>query len=92
MTGGYVMVDCQGLNLLGGSTPQEISGIYEATKKAMDSGKPMLACNCTWGSGVSVTPVSILAIDFTTEIICTASTLQIHVKPDDTVTVSSLVG
>ena len=92
MNGGYILVDCKKLDLTKGSTPQTIDGIYEATKNAMSTGKQIRACNCIWGTGLGVTPIDVLAIDFTSEISCTASTLQIIITPSDVVTINNLVG
>jgi len=92
MNGGYIMIDCTGLDLIKGSTPQTVNGLYNAVKRAMPINKPMYAINCIWGSGKLVTPIQCMAIDFDDYIICTASTLQIVVAPDDTVTINNLVG
>lgn len=91
MNGGYILVDCNNLDLTKGETPQTIAGIYDATKKAMATGKPIVACNCIWGSGKLVTPISIMAIDFGDVIICTAATLQIIITPASVVTINNLV-
>lgn len=92
MIGGYILVDCKGLDLTKGSTPQTITGIYDVAKKAMATGKPIVACNTVWGSGKSVTPISVMAIDFGSEIICTSATLQIIITPSDVITINNLVG
>ena len=92
MNGGYIMVDCTGLDLIKGSTPQTINGIYNATKRAMPINKPIYAINCIWGDVGSVTPIQCMVIDFGDYLICTASTLQIIISPDDTVTINNLVG
>lgn len=90
MIGGYILVDCTGLDLIKGSTPQTITGIHAATKTAMVTGKPIVACNANW-SGRPVTPISVMAIDFGSEIICTSATLQIVITPSDVVTIVNLV-
>ena len=91
MNGGYILVDCNNLDLTKGETPQTIAGIYDVTKKAMATGKPIVACNCIWGSGKPVTPISIMAIDFGDVIICMAATLQIIITPASVVTINNLV-
>ena len=87
---GYIGIDCTGLDLIKGSTPQTISGIYSKVKDAMDTGKAIYAYNCNW-SGAYVTPIEVFAIDFTTQIIVTSSTLQIIITPADVVTINNMV-
>lgn len=89
MRGGYVMIDCTGLDLIKGSTAQTINGLYAAVKSAMVVNKPIVAVNCNW-DGKPVTPIYVMAIDFTTAIICTASTLQVQITPEDVVTIVNL--
>ena len=88
--GGYVMVDCSGLDLIKGNTPQTISGLYKRVQAAMDTGKPIQACNCVWDDK-PVTPVNTFAIQWDGYIICTASTLQIIITSLDSVTINNLV-
>lgn len=90
--GGYAMIDCKGLNLLGGSTPQTISGIYAESLTAITSGKAIFAHNCIYGNGHDMSPVAVMGqIESEDTVIFTASILQIIVKNDDTVTIESLI-
>lgn len=89
MNGGYFMVDCTGLNLLAEST-QTISGIYAKSKTALESGKPIIANNCIYGTGVKMSPIPVFAIEEGDYIILTASILQIKVKNDNTITIINL--
>ena len=89
MNGGYIMVDCKGLNLLS-ETKQTITGIYEETEKARKTGKPVLAHNCVWGAGVAITPIPIFAVPFSGYTVWTSSTLQVIVDEDDGVTVNNM--
>ena len=90
--GGYAIVDCKGLDLTKGSTPQTINGLFARIKEVMPSGKPLLGYNCIWGSGVPVTPIYFFAIQYDTNtIICTASTLQIYITNEDVVTIVNMV-
>ena len=90
--GGYIMVDCGGLDLTKGETPQTISGLYSKVKKAMLSGKPMYATNCIWGTGKPISPIQTFAIQlYSDEIYCTASTLQVRVKDTNVVTIVNMV-
>ena len=91
MTNGYVLVDCKGLNLLGGETPQSISGLYNAAKTAFESGKPIFAVNCVYGTGVTASPVQVMGILEAGVYILTASILQIRVSSNDTAIITSLL-
>ena len=84
------MIDCKGLNLLGGSTPQTITGLYAKFKSAMKRNKPIYAYNCVYGEGVPMTPVQLMAIDEAGLLIGTASILQIRVTSEDSVTITNL--
>ena len=92
MKGGYIMVDCKGLDLTGGSTPQTITGIWSDAKKALASGKPIVAHNCVYGAGVKVSPiVSFGWYISTTEIVIVSATIHVHIKNDNTVTTLDVV-
>lgn len=87
MRGGYFLVNCKGLDLTGGDTPQTIAGIWNKAEIAVNSGKPIVACNCKYGDA-DVSPVTCfgwyIAED---EIVIVGATLHIHIKDDDTLTV-----
>ena len=88
MNGGYFLADCGGLDLTGGSTPQTISGIWNLAKTALASGKPIIAHNTVYGSGVPVSPVTCFGWYISsTEIVIVGATLHIHIKNDNTCTV-----
>lgn len=91
MNGGYVMIDCTGLDLTKGSTEQNISGIYSNTQKCMETGKPIFANNCVWGTNGIVTPIAVMAIQFPDYVIVTANTLQIVITENDVITIRNLV-
>ena len=90
MNGGYVMVDCKGLNLLAQSS-QTVNGLYEVCKDAYNSGKPIIAYNCVYGTGVPLTPIQVFAIEEAGKFIFTSSILQIIVDDDDSVVIASLL-
>ena len=93
MHGGYIMIDCAGLDLTKGETEQTISGMYARVREAMKTGKPIFAENCIWGAGKPISPIQTFAIQlYDDEIYCTASTLQIRVKNTDKVTIGNMVG
>lgn len=90
MNGGYVMVDCKKLNLLAQSS-QTISGIFAACRKAVDSGKPIIACNCEYGEGVALTPIPVFTIEQGGEFCLSASILQVWVASNDAVRIVPLI-
>ena len=91
MKGGYVLVNCSGLDLKSESA-QTISGLYAKVKAAMATGKLIIAENIVWGDDGIISPVHLFAIDMgsTYGIYCTASTLQIRVSPADVVTIVNM--
>lgn len=89
MNGGYIMVDCKGLDLTKGETPQTITGLFSDVTTAVRTGKAIVAHNCKWGT-LSVTPISCFAIKIGGSWYCTSSTLQIVVAEDDTVTINNM--
>lgn len=91
--GGYQIIDCNGLNLLGGSTPQTKTGLYAKLKKALKDNVPIYAYNCIYGSGHPMSPIQVFAQqEDANTIVCTSSILQIWVTKTDSVTIASLVG
>lgn len=90
MNSGYFMIDCHGLDLIKGSTPQTIAGLYSKCKVAIQIGKPVYAVNCVWDD-ISVTPISVFLIQIATDtIIATSSTLQVVVTSSDVVTINNM--
>lgn len=87
---GYVMVDCKGANLLAQSTETKV-GLYDVCKAAYDSGKPIIAINLQYGSGVPMTPVPVFAILEAGVYIFTASILQFRVNSSDEITIVNLI-
>lgn len=93
MKGGYVNINCTGLDLTKGSTEQSITGIYNKVYKSMKTDKPMFAYNCIWGNLGVLTPIQVFALQTASDTITvTASTLQVVVKNDDTITIVNMVG
>lgn len=92
MKGGYAMVDCTGLDLTKGETPQTIAGLYNRAKTAFESNKPVFAFNCVWGNRGMVSPIQVFGIDWGVAVglIFTASTLQIRINPDDGVIITNM--
>lgn len=90
MKGGYILIDCKGLNLLSQSA-QTVTGLYARLSEAFKLGKPILACNCNYGEGVPMTPISVMVIDEGGTYIATSSILQILVSSDDSVVIRNLL-
>lgn len=90
MNGGYIMVDCGGCNLLALSK-QTITGIYDRVKAAYESGKPIYAVNCVYGTGVKLTPIPVFMIKQGTSFCGSSSILQMWVGDDDGVTIENLI-
>ena len=89
MNGGYFMIDCKGLNLLADSS-QTIYGLSALLEKAIKMAKPVFANNVKWGT-VPMTPIPIMVNVDQGQIVCTSSTLQIWVAPDDSVTIVNMI-
>ena len=91
MKGGYYMIDCGGLDLTGGNTPQTIPGLYAACIKALEINKPVCAFNLAWGL-FGVTPVDVFVVDFSSEnhVMIMTSTLQITVTSANVVTITNV--
>ena len=91
MKGGYINIDCSGLDLTKGSTEQTISGLYQTVKSAFKANKPIFAYNAISGVNGIVSPIQVFIIDFDTYFVCTTSTLQIKVTNQDKVTITNLI-
>lgn len=93
MNGGYIMIDCKGLDLTA-NEEQTISGLYADMVNAIKTGKPLVAYNCVWGSNNDspMTPIPFFAQNWTDSLVVgTASILNISCTSADKVTVTSLV-
>ena len=90
MSNGYIMVDCQSINLLA-SESQTIPGLYARSIEAIDTGKPIIAVNCEYGENVPMSPIAVMAIIEDGTVIFTASIYQIRIASDDTVTIVPLI-
>lgn len=93
MNGGYVMIDCTGLDLLEQSG-QNISKLYKQMVKAYNTNKPVYAVNCSWGGTKIITPIQVMLIpDVVGDDVmsATAATLRIDVTSADAVTVTNYI-
>ena len=93
MNGGYIMIDCKGLDLTS-NEEQTIRGLYADMVNAIKTGKPLVAYNCVWGSNNDspMTPIPFFAQNWTDSLVVgTASVLNISCTSADKVTFTSLV-
>lgn len=87
---GYIFVDCGGLEL-NDSTEQTITGIYNRSKAALATGKPVYAVNCEMNGGYA-SPISVCAWEENpTTIIATGHVFRVTIENDDGVTITNLV-
>lgn len=86
---GYIQVDCKGLDLLAESA-QTINGLYNEIQEAIATGKPMYATNLVWGDVSAISPVQVFSVQWDGYVILTASTLQVIVTTEDSVTINNL--
>ena len=91
MKSGYVMIDCGGLDLTGGSTPQTLDGLYDRCQEAIATGKLALAENCINGTGIPVSPLPVGIYNATsTKTAMLVGTLLIEITNEDSVTITDL--
>ena len=83
-------IDCGGLDLLSG-TPSNIPGLYDQIEKAYAINNPVVAKNLLWEGAVFTPAVVAVTKRPSGNFICTFSTLQIEVEPDDDVTVINML-
>lgn len=80
---GYVLVDCTGLDLGDLGT---VTGLYKKTKKAINSGKPIILGGVVNGDqGFSPMP-AFGGIESTTSVFLSFFPVTIHIDSDDAVT------
>ena len=90
MKGGYYLLDAKKVELTE-TDPQPVAGIFAEVKKALATGKPIVAENLLYGAA-PVSPVNCFGWYLsTTEIVLVSATLHLHVKSDNTVTVLDVV-
>ena len=91
--GGYILVDCTGLDL-NTDSKQTITGIFNKVATAFKSGKPVYCVNATFnisGTGNTVSPVAVMVnSDENGGYVATASTLQLWIDSDDGVTIVNM--
>lgn len=90
MKGGYLMVDCEGLDLTS-DTKVTKTGFWNKAVKAIAGDKPIVAYNCVYGTGKPVSPVTCFGwyLNATT-IVIVGATLHIIIDSDDGVIVQDV--
>lgn len=87
---GYIIIDCTGIDMLSEDS-QSLTGLYARVQEAINTGKPIYATNLTWGDQGTMSPIEIFTVQFDGYVVCTASTIQIIVGIDDSVTINNLI-
>lgn len=93
MNGGYVLLDAAGIDLTAQSA-KTVSGIFAKCQEAFDTGKPVFAYNCAWGtdSNKKLSPLPVFLQKWSSTLfVATCSILKVNVTNEDSVTVESLV-
>lgn len=90
MYNGIQIIDCNGMDLTKGQTPQTITGLYKKVQDALSKDVDVVAVNCKWGTK-KVSPIHTFAIQlYDDTIVCTASTLQMWITSSDVVTIENM--
>lgn len=87
---GYIIIDCTGIDMLSEDS-QSLTGLYARVQEAINTGKPIYATNLTWGEQGTMSPVEIFTVQFDGYVVCTASTIQIIVASNDSITINNLI-
>lgn len=87
---GYIIIDCTGIDMLSESS-QSLTGLYARVQEAINSSKPIYATGLTWGEQGTMSPIEIFTVQFDGYVVCTASTIQIIVGADDSITINNLI-
>ena len=87
---GYIIIDCAGIDMLSEES-QSLTGLYARVQEAINTGKPIYATNLTWGAQGTMSPIEIFTVQFDGYVVCTASTIQIIVGSDDSITINNLI-
>lgn len=90
--GGYVLIDCGGMDLTKLDTTQTIEGLYAKCLNAFSYNKPIYGFNMIYGTVGQVSPVPVFAtIPEEGKVCLTSSVLQIFVTSSDVVTINSMI-
>lgn len=87
---GFYFLDGGSIDL-SSSSPQSISGSWNRTVTAIETGKPIFAYNTKYGTGKPLTPVPVFAWYLSsTSIVIVGATLHIIVSNDDSCVVQDV--
>lgn len=87
MKGGYILLDCENLDLTAAEAVTK-TGFWNKAVKAIAAGKPMVAYNCVYGTGVPVSPVTCFGWYISSsKIVIVGATLHIEITDQDAVTI-----
>ena len=83
MNGGYVIIDCNGVDL---GTLGTVTGFYEKTKTAVETGKPIVLNNVVNGTQ-KFTPITAYGgIESATSVFLSFFPVTLHVSNEDVIT------
>ena len=84
MNGGYVMIDCEGLDL---GNPGKVDGLYTRAKNALATNKPVQLYNVKNGTQ-EFTPIPAFGgVESATSVFLSFVPVTIHIDNTDTVTI-----
>lgn len=83
MNGGYSMIDFSGCDLGNIGT---VAGIYEKTKAAIDTGKPLVLCGIVNGEQAFSPIVAYGGVESTTSVFVSFFPVTLHISNADEIT------
>ena len=83
MNGGYSMIDCSGVDL---GTLGTVSGIYEKTKQAIETGKPLVLCGIVNGEQAFTPMVAYGGVESATSVFVSFFPITLHINNLDVIT------
>ena len=90
MKGGYLLVDCEGLDLTS-DTKVTKTGFWKKAQAALAADKPLVFQNCIYGTGKPVSPVTGFGWYLSaTSIVMVGATLHIIIDSEDGVIVQDV--
>ena len=84
MNGGYAMVDCSGLDL---GNPGTVTGLYQKTKDALETGKPVILSGIVNGEQGFSPIVAYGGTESATSVFLSFFPITIHISNQDSVTI-----
>ena len=84
MNGGYVMIDCEGLDI---GNPGKVGGLYTRAKNALATSKPVQLYNMKNGTQVFTPVPAYGGIESASSVFLSFFPVTIHIDNEDTVTI-----